>query len=250
MKTRKKNLNKKEESIIIALVMDMEQKRMLKTKKGIYLTSGSEADIFTVEEGILKNFRRSVSLEVRRRKEKKLKYIETLTELKQYYPQIYYMVVSLINKNPKAYVMEEIYGEQIKNPQWSFQEKKNYLTQLRMILGKFKEEGCLYFDIRNPNIRIVNGKIVLLDIDGITTPEDPILDIVPTDLSYYLNNRGYTDHNGQIFMFNMLTKNCFQFTEKCYDRTASRILLDLSYYEPDSYGDHEYLLDHITPVKK
>lgn len=51
-------------------------------------------------------------------------------------------------------------------------------------------------------------------------------------------------------MFNILTRNCFQYEEKSYDKIASNILLDINHYDPGYYGDHEYLLDHISPPKK
>ena len=108
-------------------------------------------------------------------------------------------------------------------------------------------------DIRIPNVKYTANKdIVFLDIDSITTPEYPNLDVIPTQLELYMVNGGKHGVNAQLAMFNKFTNTFLQ--EDYYkkrivlDKDGMVLMKSLINARPDSAFDHEYLYEHIKKI--
>lgn len=223
--------------------------------KGDLIGSGSEAKIYKVKEGLYKEFLPGVNEDKRKGKRAKLLYLEKLEHLKRYYPHIYYFVMSEIKKMTTidGYVMENVLGFNLDEIELTFEEKITILKLIRSILAEFNKEGIIYHDIRIPNVKYTANKdIVFLDIDSITTPEYPNLDVIPTQLELYMVNGGKHGVNAQLAMFNKFTNSFLQ--EDYYkkrivlDKDGMVLMKSLINARPDSAFDHEYLYEHIKKI--
>ena len=202
------------------------------------IDTGSEAKVYKIPGGIYKEFTRAVNEDKRQGKRDKLLYLERLEHLKKYYPHLYCLVVTIINRRKII----------------SGYTKIVILKLIRAILEEFNKEGIIYHDIRLPNIKYTPNKdIVLLDIDSVTTPDNPHLDIIPTQLEMYLVNGGKHGILAQRAMFNKFTNS---FLEDDYykkriilDKDGLMIMRALINSKPNSAYDHEYLYEHIKSLK-
>ncbi len=223
----------------------MERKSITEIRRGSSLISGSEANIFNTEYGLYKEFHPNIRKETILNKEEKLKNLEKNIQLQQYYPQIYYLIDSILKDYIRGFIMQPITGQRL-NTIVAFEIKKELLQKIRDILYRFRESGYLYLDIRLPNIKIdKNNTPFLLDIDSICYLENPILDAIPTNIKKYRNNGGKIDEHAQIAMFNQLTTESFTQDEYDYDKIGEKIIKDMNEHKPDSYYDNEYLLNYI-----
>lgn len=224
----------------------MERKRI--TSYPEYMTCGSEGEIFIVKDGIYKKYTLRTSPIKLKRKENILLYLDKLNELKKYYPEIRYLVNSIIPLYIRGYVMQPIIGGSLDNAIYTNEEKLNILLQLKDILDEFRKHGLYYFDIRRPNIKITDKehKPILLDIDGLIE-EGEKMDATPYYITEYIKNGGQLDEHAQILMFNRFTLLCFPYNELRYDfeydSEGKEIMTD--YKRMDSAFDHEYLCNHM-----
>ena len=220
------------------------------------IDTGSEAKVYKIPGGIYKEFTRAVNEDKRQGKRDKLLYLERLEHLKKYYPHLYCLVVTIINRRKiiSGYTMENVIGYYLNEIELTYEEKIVILKLIRAILEKFNKEGIIYHDIRLPNIKYTPNKdIVLLDIDSVTTPDNPHLDIIPTQLERYLVNGGKHGILAQRAMFNKFTNS---FLEDDYykkriilDKDGLMIMRALINSKPNSAYDHEYLYEHIKSLK-
>lgn len=207
---------------------------------------GSESVIFYLNGIVYKEFNILTPMEILKRKESKLLDLEQYPHLQSYYPNILYLVNSILDEYIRGYIMKPIYGTRISKVDLAFAIKMRALENLKNILNSFKKEGYLYLDVRHPNIRTDdNGNPTLLDIDSIIRIDNPILDCTPTDIKKYVANGGQITEHAQIFMFNKFTQDALQLRETEVDQTGARIINELKTYDADSAVDHEYLYEHI-----
>lgn len=228
----------------------MEKRRIIYNKE--YLTHGSEGKIYYVDDGLFKEFGGAVSLKKRWLKEKRLGYLDKIDYLKKYYPQIYYYVDSLLGLCLRGYVMEPISGRILSTIFFDTENVIEMLRELKKIIESFRNEGFYYFDIREPNVRVRDGKPMLLDIDGIIMDGERKLDATPLFIAQYLEMGGKLDSHAQILMFNSFTRIClgqyaFENEIKC-DKVGLEIMQADEYV--DTVCDHEYLVDHIKMKTK
>lgn len=224
----------------------MERRKFI--DRGEYLAQGSEGEIWENEDGVYKEFKFSVTLVERLRKEKLLLYLEKLEHLKQYYPNIKYLVDSLFGLCMRGYVMSPVNKTKLSVDYFEIEEVLDLLGKLRNIIDLFKKEGLYYFDIREPNIRVLNGSPLFLDIDSLIMRDDKRLYVVPSDLEPYLYRGGKIDENAQIVMFNLFTMNALGgFVSRLgYDSVALDILRAKNSGKlHDSAWDHEYFYEHV-----
>lgn len=207
---------------------------------------GSEALVFYLKYVVYKEFNSSTPKETLKRKEQKLLELEQKPELQKYYPKILYLVDSLLEKYIRGYIMKPIRGRAISRQDLSFELKMKALNNLRNILNLFRNNGYLYLDIRQPNIRVDNHENpTLLDIDSILQIDNPTFDCLPTDIKNYIANGGKVNTNTQIFMFNLFSQDALLLNKNMVNQTGAKILEELDSYTYDSAIDHEYLIDHI-----
>lgn len=223
----------------------MERRKFIRYEE--YPKGGSESTINITKDGIYKKFRPTISIYTRKRKEKMLLYLETIEELKPYYPEIRYFVEVLFATYLKGYVMKPIIGGEFDSTAYDSEEKLKALNDLKKIIELFKKYGLYYFDIRIPNILLnSNHNPILLDIDSLLFKgEKP--DATPYFIKKYIARGGKIDEHAQILMFNRFTLSCFQqFDLETYidvDKEGIEIINDSKML--DSSFDHEYLIDHI-----
>lgn len=231
----------------------MERIKFIKYEE--YPLGGSEGTINITKNGLYKKFRRKVPIHIRKRKERILLYLETIEELKKYYPEIRFLVEAFFAPYLKGYVMEPIVGGELDSTSYTSTEKLKALKDIKEILALFRKYGLYYFDIRTPNILLNNDHHpILLDIDS-TIFEGEKLDAVP----YFIkkSNSKVLNENTQILMFNHYTLNCisrfdlntcFDIDEEGQDIINQSIIPDE--IKLDSVFDHEYLIDHIKLTKR
>lgn len=136
-------------------------------KKGFSVDYG-ESRIYTVSDGVYKEFRDNISLSTRRKKKERLKYLQQFEDLKKYYPQIEYFVEYLFGLYIKGYVMEEVDTNFLDAYSISPSQKLSLLKEIRKVLNMFREAGLMYYDIHPGNIKYnSNGLPIFLDIDSI-----------------------------------------------------------------------------------
>ena len=225
---------------------------LLKYYPDDYITRGSEGEIYATNEGVYKKFAWNVSIKKRNRKEQLLLFLTEIEELKPYYPEIRYLVTSLLNLYIKGYVMKPIIGGELDSSAYLIEERFNALLELKRILAIFRKHGLLYYDIRRPNIKLdSNHNPILLDIDGLLF-EGEKLDATPYYIKKYIAKGGKLDIHAQTLMFNRFTQLCFQYNELeqefIYDKEGKKIMTDSVKF--DSAFDHEYLCDHMTLKKQ
>ncbi len=209
-------------------------------------TSGSESLIFYLKYVVYKEFNPNTPIETLKRKESKLLELEQNSALQKYYPKILYLVDSLLNEYIRGYIMKPARGRAISRENLSFELKIKALNNLRNILGIFRNNGYLYLDIRQPNIRIDSKENpILLDIDSVLQVDNPKFDCMPTDIKKYIENGGQVNTNTQIFMFNIFSQDALKLNENIVDQTGARILREINSYSCDSAVDHEYLIDYV-----
>ena len=209
-------------------------------------TCGSEALIFYLKYVVFKEFISSTPVDTLKRKESKLLELEKQSELQKYYPKILYLVDSLLNEYIRGYIMKPARGRAISREDLSFELKMKALNNLRNILNLFRNNGYLYLDIRQPNIRVDSKENpILLDIDSILQIDNPEFDCIPTDIKKYIENGGQVNTNTQIFMFNIFSQDALKLNKNMVDQTGAKILRELDSYTYDSAVDHEYLMDHV-----
>ena len=144
----------------------MKERNVLNIKKDVVIGQGSEAKIYRVPEGVYKEFIKDVNDDKRACKKRKLLYLEQLEHLKKYYPHIYYLVISSIQRRNiiDGYVMENVLGFNLDEIELTFEEKITILKLMRSILEEFNKEGIIYHDLRLPNVKYTANKdIVFLD---------------------------------------------------------------------------------------
>lgn len=142
--------------------------------------------------------------------------------------------------------MKPARGRAISREDLSFELKMKALNNLRNILALFRNNGYLYLDIRQPNIRVDSKENpILLDIDSILQIDNPEFDCIPTDIKKYIENGGQVNTNTQIFMFNIFSQDALKLNKNMVDQTGAKILRELDSYTYDSAVDHEYLMDHV-----
>ncbi len=233
----------------------MKERNIKTIKKGENIGNGSEARLYQVPEGIYKEFTPNVNSAKRTGKKDKLYFLEQFTSLKKYYPHIYYLVISILKRqyNIHGYVMEDVIGYYLNEITLSYEEKITILKLIRLILAEFNQVGIYYHDLRIPNLKVTaDNNIIFLDIDSITTPEHPNLDVIPSQLELYLVNGGQHGPNAQIAMFNKFTNTFLQ--EDYYqkriilDKDGMVLMKNLINATPDSAFDHEYLYEHIKKI--
>lgn len=227
----------------------MERRKFVRYER---YTGGSEGLITITKDGLYKKFLPTVSIYTRRRKEKMLLYLETLEELKAYYPEIKYFVEILFGTYLKGYVMKPIIGGEFNSSAYDTSEKLKALNDLKRIIELFKKYGLYYFDIRIPNILLNNDhNPILLDIDSLLF-EDERLDAMPYFIKSYIERGGKVDEHAQLLMFNRFTLSCFQqFDLETYidtDHEGIEIINDSK--KLDSPFDNEYLIDHMKVKSK
>lgn len=231
----------------------MERRKFIKYED--YPLGGAEGTIKITKNGLYKKFHHTVPLPIRKRKEKVLLYLETIEELKKYYPEIRFLVEAFFSSYLKGYVMEPVVGGEVNSTSYTAAERLKALKDIKEILALFRKCGLYYFDIRIPNILLNNDhNPILLDIDS-TIFEGENLDAVP----YFLkkSNCKVLNENTQILMFNHYTLNCItQFDLETYfdiDKEGRSIVeqsIIPSEVKLDSAFDHEYLIDHMKLKRK
>ncbi len=231
----------------------MEERHFIVSKKTPLKKEGSEAILYDVNGQVYKEFKINVHKRTLKAKKDKLIYLNHLKHLAPYYPHIYTLITSILDQDKlKGYIMENILGQHISELNLSYEEKITILKTLRSILESFNKEGIFYHDIRFPNIIMTpNNHLILLDIDSITTPDNPFMDIIPSELDSYIMNGGTHGLNSQIAMFNLFTNhllgdNYYDTKKPILDQTGLNLILALRHSTPDSAFDHEYLYEHIT----
>ncbi len=225
----------------------MERKKFISTTDAWNWDHGSEGKILVIKDGLYKRFNFNLSIAQRKRKEEILLFLDKINELKKYYPEIRYIVDSILSLYIKGYVMQPIIGGSLNSDCYDIDEKLNALFQLKKILSEFRKYDLYYFDIRRPNIKINNARNpILLDIDGLIRKGEQ-MDATPYYIKEYIRNGGKLDKHAQILMFNRFTQMCFKYDELRYDfeydNEGKEIMTD--YKRMDSAFDHEYLIDHI-----
>ena len=233
----------------------MKERNVLNIKKDVVIGQGSEAKIYRVSEGVYKEFIKDVNDDKRACKKRKLLYLEQLEHLKKYYPHIYYLVISSIQRRNiiDGYVMEDVIGYYLNEIEFSFEEKIVVLKLIRAILEEFNKEDIIYHDLRSPNIKMTPDRnIVFLDIDSVTTTEHPYLDVIPSQLEIYMMKGGKHGLNAQLAMFNKFTNAFLQddYYQKrvVLDKEGMVLMKGLINAIPDSAFDHEYLYEHIKKI--
>lgn len=220
-------------------------------KKGFSVDYG-ESRIYTVNDGVYKEFRDNISLSTRRKKKERLKYLQQFEDLKKYYPQIEYFVEYLFGLYIKGYVMEEVDTNFLDAYSISPSQKLSLLKEIRKVLNMFREAGLMYYDIHPGNIKYnSNGLPIFLDIDSILYCDEEIPDIKPHGLDYYQVYNGKLDENFQRVKFNVLAQ---QVLVSCQDLEYDEIgqeMIDnrLNVYTPKSIFAHEELIDHVSLKK-
>lgn len=217
-----------------------------------YISTGSEAIVYSFQNKVLKDFHKNLSKEMLQRKKEILLLLSEIEELKKYYPEIKYLCE---NKDGilSSYVMKRIYGITLSSryAKFSIQDVLKIVARLKVILAEFRKYGFLYLDIRYPNIMINFFKQpTLVDIDGITTLENPHIDILPDLLRPYIENNGKPNEYSQNYMLNILTLSLLHdVLSSCeLDKDGEKILNSYQKREhcnPDTIFDHECLIDHI-----
>ncbi len=223
-------------------------KRKLFIEKQDYISSGSEAEVFKVDDGCYKNFRPRVDPLTRYRKRRLLLYLEKLECLKKYYPEIKYIVDSFLGLYMRGYVMSPIDKIMLSTSFFEVGEVIKLLDELRKALDLFKKEGLYYFDIREPNIRVKGNSPILLDIDSLVFEGTKKLDVLPSDLEPYLYRGGKIDDHAQIVMFNNFTLEALKNSDRNleHDEMAWEIMACKEMGKiHDSAWDHEYYYEHI-----
>ena len=223
------------------------RKSNLKVLHGSNFPAGSEADVYRVQDGVYKKFKMSVKNCVREHKKEKLLYLKKLVQLVGDYPEIKYLVENFWRTNLNGYVMEEVFGNCLFTGEVSIEGCLEGLDDLFDVLERFRNGGMYYFDIRQPNIRVVDGKAVLLDVDSVMLFDDKEPDLLPYALKFYEAKGGKLDEHGQIFMFNNFVKEVFYYGELNWklelDEVGREIMRSVD--KVDTVYDHEYLHKHI-----
>lgn len=206
---------------------------------------GNESLVYFLKDIVFKEFVSSIPISILKGKEKKLLEISTMTNLQQFYPEIIFLINSILNEYIRGYIMKPVKGTSISKIR-DFDFKIKAIHNIRKVLEEFRNVGFLYLDIRNPNIRIdKNGNATLLDIDSIMYLDNPKFDVTPTDVKDYMDNGGKVNAHTQIFMLNIYTQEALLLTKDELDKTGAKILTGLQEFTPDSDADNEYLIDHI-----
>jgi len=224
----------------------MERKNIYEIKRHLPFTSGSESYIYRLgNKKIFKEFISSTLTETLNRKMKKLELLETRKAVKDFYPKLDSIVMSILTEYMRGYIMEEVFGT-FPTPSYSTSDEKvKILKNMQYILRKFIENNIYYYDIREPNIIIrEDGSICFLDIDNILIDEYSN-DIFPTALTKYIMNGGKDKESSVIAMFNIFTKEFLGMDETSYEKEGKEILMASDVLKPDTIFDHEYLFEYI-----
>lgn len=232
----------------------LERKNILEITYSPLFLSGSDGVINRVDDKkVYKEFHPSMSLVNKNRKIRKLEYLISCKNLNEYYANIYYIVMDILNKNPRGYVMQNLTClKKFNSNNFETEEKINILKKLKEIvfLKFYSEYGISFLDLRSPNILInaINNPI-LLDLDGIKTTEEA-LDTTPTDLKYYYIKGGNNDINALIYMFNKLTKEFLALEDYEMDKEGEIFKIYPDFCIPDSIFDNELMFEHIKQFNK
>lgn len=229
-------------------MVELERKSIIELDYSPLFMGGAEGSMNRVKDGkIFKEFYNDVSLVTRNRKVKKLNYLCSCKELEEYYPKIYYIVMDILFKNPRGYVMDFITATNFEGVNFTQQEMIEILKKLKKIIFQkfYTEHGISYLDLRKPNLRVdENNNPVLLDMDGIKTEEEA-LDVTPNALKSYYIRGGSSDKHALIMMFNDLTKEFLQYEHYEMDKEGEAFTQTNDIYLPDSIYDHEFMFEHI-----
>lgn len=243
----------------------------LKYWRGSYLNRGSEAYVTQNGFYVCKEFWDRFLPEDLQRKERKLIELEQIPQLQPYYPKVMYLVGHPSKDYIIAYIMEYI---EMTKKELDIKTRLEILRKLKDILGKFRDYGYLYLDIRRPNI-IINkdNNPILIDIDNIKWLDRPGMDCVPSDMQTYMECGGKLDINAQILMYNKYARfmldlevpiddgeidfdepfdankdePLYKNDELILDETGERILDDLHNRPPvpGLVAEQEYLDEHL-----
>lgn len=221
--------------------------RLFIPKKGVSVDYG-ESKIYTVSDGIYKEFKDNISLATRRRKKERLKYLKQFEYLKQYYPEIEYFVEYLFDLYIKGYVMKEVKSKYLDAYSISFEDKLRLLKKSREILAMFRDVGLMYYDIHPGNIKCSqNGNPIFFDIDSILFADETIPDIKPHGLDWYQCHNGKLDEKFQRIKFNVLAQDVLLSCQGVqYDEIGQEMIdYQLNVYNPNSIYANEELIDHV-----
>lgn len=230
----------------------LERKNIYEMRYWPTTKEGTEGRIHRLEDmKLFKEFHSGIPLSVRNKKVRKLEYLESCKDLEGYYAKIYYIVLNMLSE-PRGYIMDEIKGKAFEGYYFNEKELLDILQQIKeIVLKKFYDEnGILYLDLREPNIKIDHDNSpILLDMDNIQTEEES-LDVTPTLLKHYILRGGKRDKNALILMLNDLTRRFLEEEEYTVDSEVTAFQNNLDIYFPDTMYDHELLMDHIIDIKK
>lgn len=216
--------------------------------KGISIDFG-ESKIYTIDDGIYKEFKDNISLTTRRQKKKRLIYLEQFEELKKYYPQIKYFIEPIINLYIKGYVMENVDTKNLCAYSLSPQKRVILLKQIKEILKTFRNIGLMYYDLHLGNVvyNKNNGLPIFFDIDSILFEDENKPDINPQGFDYYKCYGGKLDIKFQRIKFNILAKDILSSCQELSFDEVGQEMIDyqLDVYNPNNIFAHEELIDHV-----
>ncbi len=230
--------------------MNIMKSKIFVPNKGISVDFG-ESKIFTISDGIYKEFKDNISQNVRRRKKERLKYLEQFEFLKPYYPEIEYFVEYLRGLYIKGYVMKEVNTKNLDSLSIEYENKLEILKKLKELLDLFRSIGLNYYDIHLDNVRLhENGLPFLYDMDSILFIDEKNPDIVPYGYDCYRWHNGKLDEGFQKIKFNILTRNilCYHKDFACDEIGQEMLDYQLNVFNPDSPFAREYLFEHT--IKK
>jgi hypothetical protein len=218
----------------------MERINSLDIKKNFPYNSGSEALIYDIGGGKLyKEWLPTASLSKSKNKENKLLLISEIKDIRNFYPEIYSMVDSLLGIFPRGYILEKIENSNFKVQ--NYKDRIEVLKTIKDTLESFMKHDIYYIDLRIPNLKVLSkNKVVFLDIDNIALSNYEI-DLIPTFMNTYYKYHKYTDRSSVIAAFNLFMDNYLKTVH--YTKDGNKII-NLKNTE-DTIFDHEYLLDYI-----
>lgn len=227
--------------------------RIFVPNKGVSVDFG-ESKIYTISDGIYKEFKDNISLATRRRKKERLIYLSQFNNLKEYYPEIEYFVECLFGLYIKGYVMQEVQSTQLYYSGFA-KEKLDILHKIKEILSLFEDIGLRYYDLHTGNVVLNKNKLpMFFDIDSILYIDETKPDIKPFGFDYYEIYGGKLDKKFQLIKFNALVQSILASVPKghlTYDELGNEMInCQLNIYNPNSIFANEDLLEHVTLSKK